>query len=181
MRKGHLWESSSIIHTNKMNALKTGSLKLSNWILNHFDQQNITTHFHQKQNKKVFITSENLSIGITWISFQKGLWCPPECRVWALSLCFLYFCLVKHNHLSCFYEKLKFFGSFGFFFYHAPALREQLWSLSFFALAPPMWGMILVKVIFKNIIGSKWDCKGYISGLWKDYQRWSFLISNACI
>jgi hypothetical protein len=89
--------------------------------------------------------------------------------------------LVKHNHLSCFYEKLKFFGSFGFFFYHAPALREQLWSLSFFALAPPMWGMILVKVIFKNIIGSKWDCKGYISGLWKDYQRWSFLISNACI
>jgi hypothetical protein len=39
------------IHAIKMNALKTGSLKPSDWILNHFDQQNITSHFHQKQNK----------------------------------------------------------------------------------------------------------------------------------
>jgi len=58
------------------------------------------------------------------------------------------------------------------FLYHAPALRGQLWSLSFFA-PPPVWGVILVNVIFKNVIGSKWDCKGYISALWKDYQRWS--------
>jgi len=36
----------------------------------------------------------------------------PKCRVWALSLCFLHF--VEHNHLSCFYKKLKSFGSFGF-------------------------------------------------------------------
>jgi hypothetical protein len=67
------------------------------------------------------------------------------------------------------------------FLYHAPALRGQLWSLSFFALAPPVWGVILVKVIFKKVIGSTWDCKGYISALWKDYQRWHFLISNSCI
>ena len=44
------------------------------------------------------------------------------------------------------------------------------WVFSHF---PPVWGVILVKVIFKNVIGSKWDCKGYISALWKDYQRWS--------
>jgi len=33
----------------------------------------------------------------------------------------------------------------------------------------------------KTLPGSKGDCKGYISALWKDYQRWPFFISNACI
>jgi hypothetical protein len=67
------------------------------------------------------------------------------------------------------------------FLYHAPALRGQLWSLSFFHTCPPVWGVILVKVMLKNVIGLKWDYKGYISASWKDYQRWPFLISNSCI
>jgi hypothetical protein len=35
-----------------MNALKSGSLKPSNWSLNPFDQQNVTLYSHQKQKKK---------------------------------------------------------------------------------------------------------------------------------
>jgi hypothetical protein len=50
-----------------------------------------------------------------------------------------------------------------------------------FSHLPPVWGVILVNVILKNVIGSKWDCKGFISASWKDYQRWHFLILNSCI
>jgi hypothetical protein len=65
------------------------------------------------------------------------------------------------------------------FLYHALTLRGQLWSLSFFssssfAFAPLVWGVIPTKVIFKNIIGSKWECKGYISALWKDLLKMVF-------
>jgi hypothetical protein len=35
-----------------MNDLKTGSLKPLDWSLNLLDQQNITSLFHQKHNKK---------------------------------------------------------------------------------------------------------------------------------
>jgi hypothetical protein len=36
------------------------------------------------------------------------------------------------------------------FLYHAPTLREQLSSLSFFHTCLPVWGVILVKVISKS-------------------------------
>jgi len=100
--------------------------------------------------------------------------CHAQCRVQTLSLCFLHFCLVEHNHLSCFYEKLKSFGSFGF----SLSCLSFAWAaliIEFFRTSPLVWGVILVNVIFKNVIGSKWDCKWYISALWKDYQRWSSL------
>ena len=42
--------------------------RIESWTL--FYQQNITMHFHQKENKDYFITYENLSIWITWISSE---------------------------------------------------------------------------------------------------------------
>jgi len=53
-----------------MNALKSGSLKPSNWSLNPFDQQNVTLYSHQKQ-KKNFNTYEDLSLEIIWISSEQ--------------------------------------------------------------------------------------------------------------
>jgi hypothetical protein len=48
---------------------------------------------------------------------------------------------------------------------------------------PPVWGVILAKVISKKkkIPGSKGDCKGYIFSFVKGYQRWPFFIPNSCI
>ena len=43
--------------------------------------------------------------------FQKWFVLPPVSGL-GFSLCFLRFCLVEHNHISCLYEKLKSFRSF---------------------------------------------------------------------
>jgi hypothetical protein len=60
-----------------------------------------------------------------------------------------------------------------------------VWALSIikdFWHLPPSVGCDPSQGYFKkNALGSKGDCKGYISALWKDYQRWPFFISNACI
>ena len=105
-----------------------------------------------------------------WISFQNGLSCPLVSGLGIFSL-FSLFLFVEHNQLNFFFMISSNLLDPLNFLYHTPALHGQLWSLSFFALAPSVWRVILVKVILKNIIGSKWDYKGYISALWKDCQR----------
>ena len=56
----------------------------------------------------------------------------------------------------------------------------KVFSMSLHLL--PVWGVILAKVISKKYYqAKKKDYKGYILALWKDYQRWPFFISNACI
>jgi hypothetical protein len=63
----------------------------------------------------------------------------PQCRVWALSLCFLYFCLVEHNPLNCFYEKFKSFGFFGFSL-SCPSFAWAALIIKFFRTCPPSVG-----------------------------------------
>ena len=69
-------------------------------------------------------------------------------------------------------------------FLHLPP--SIVWALSiikdFFGTCPPSVGCDPSQCYFKkNALGSKGDFKGYILALWKDYQRWPFFISNACI
>jgi hypothetical protein len=121
----------------------------------------------------------------------------PQCRVWALSLCFLHFVWLSIITSIVFMRSSNLLD----FLYHAPALRGQLWWLRIFFYAPqycldtfnrwgffyvsrtcpPVWGVILDKVISKNITRLKKDSKGYILVSWKDYQRWPVFIPNSCI
>jgi hypothetical protein len=62
------------------------------------------------------------------------------------------------------------------------------WALSilkvFFYLShlPLVWGVILAKVISKKtLLGSKGTANDIFLASGKDYQRWPFFISNACI
>jgi len=70
------------------------------------------------------------------LSFQKGLSCPPVLGLGSLSL-FSSFCLVEHNHLSCFYEKLKSFGSFGFCL-SCPSFTWAALMIENFLVCPPI-------------------------------------------
>jgi hypothetical protein len=112
------------------------------------------------------------------LSFQKGLSCPLLLGLSSLSL-FLSFCLVEHNHLSCFYEKLKSFVFFGFFLSRhsfawavlmienfllcPPVLFGHFQSLRFFLCLshlPPNVGCDPSQGYFqKTLPGSKRDCK----------------------
>jgi len=95
---------------------------------------------------------------------------PPQCWAWAVSLCFC-FCFL-HLILSIIalvFFLLKIFRSFGFFFMPPsfvrallmiekfllcpPVLFGHFQSLRFFLCSrtcPPVWGVILVKVISKK-------------------------------
>jgi hypothetical protein len=71
------------------------------------------------------------------------------------------------------------------FLLYPPMLLRHFQSLWFFfclSHLPPVWGVILAKVISKKtLLGSKGTAKDIFLASWKDYQRWPFFISNACI
>jgi hypothetical protein len=71
------------------------------------------------------------------------------------------------------------------FLLYPPMLLRHFQSLWFFfclSHLPPVWGEILAKVISKKtLLGSKGTAKDIFLASWKDYQRWPFFISNACI
>ena len=98
----------------------------------------------------------------------KMVYRAPQCWAWALSLCSCFLHLVEHHDINFFFL-LWIFGSFGFFFM-PPALFGHLqwlriffyapqcclgtfthwgffFSIFFFHL-PPVWGVILAKVIY---------------------------------
>ena len=110
---------------------------------------------------------------VSWpFSFEflsKMVFHAPQCRVWALSLCFLHFVWLSIITSVVFMRSSNLLDLLDFV-YHAPALRGQLWWLRIFFYAPqyclgtfnrwgffcvsrtcpPVWGVILAKVISKN-------------------------------
>jgi len=68
--------------------------------------------------------------------FPKWFFMPPS--VGSGLFLFVFFILfVKHNHLSCFYEKLKSFGSFGFSL-SCPSFAWVALMIENFLLCPPV-------------------------------------------
>jgi hypothetical protein len=120
--------------------------------------------------------------------FQNGLSCPLVLGLGSLSLFlfssfgwashfFLYFYFIIIL-LIFFLDPLDFSSCPQALFGHFQTLRFFL-CLSHL---PPSVGCDPSRGYFqKTLPGSKGDCKWYISVLWKDYQRWPFFISNACI
>jgi len=117
----------------------------------------------------------------------------PQCWVWALFLCFCFFHLILSIIVLGFL--LKIFGSFGFFFM-PPALFGHFWWLRNFFYAPqcclgtfnhwgfffyvshtcpPVWGVILVKVISKNITRLKRGLQRIYFSLVKGLSKMAFL------
>jgi len=101
-----------------------------------------------------------------------GLFFMPPSFVWAPSMI--------ENFLLC---PLVLFGHFHCWRLFMPS--RVVWAflvIKDFLHLPPSVGCDPSQGYFKkNALGSKRDCKGYISALWKDYQRWRFFTSNACI
>jgi len=112
------------------------------------------------------------------------------------------YCLGTFNHWGLFRAPQELFGHFQslkifctcppvlFGHFHRWRLfmpPSIVWALSiikdFFGTCPPSVGCDPSQGYFfkKHLLGSKGDCKGYISALWKDYKKWPFFISNACI
>ena len=137
-----------------------------------------------------------LDLFIIWMSFQNGLLCPS---VLGLGFSFLFFFLhlVEHHHISYFCEKLNSFGPFGFFFLHAPSFVWTLLMIENFLLCPqccldtfnhwgffcllhlpPVWGVILAKVIFKNITRLKRGPQMIYFSLVKRLWKMAFLHSK---
>jgi hypothetical protein len=110
------------------------------------------------------------------------------------------FCLVEHNHLSCFYEKLKSFVSFGFsllcpsfawtvlmienFLLCPPVLFGHFQSFrSFFFLLClshllPVWGVILAKIVFKKTTRLKKGLQRIYFSFVKGLSKMAFLHSK---
>ena len=136
---------------------------------------------------------------VIWMSFENCLSCPLVMGLGSFSLLLFSSYGFEHHHIIFFYAQN--FWSFEFFFIPPrfvraplmsenfllcpPVLLRHFQSLSFFLCLlhlPPVWGVILAKVIFlRKALGSKGDCKWYILDSWKDYQRCPFFISNSCI
>jgi hypothetical protein len=68
--------------------------------------------------------------------FPKWFSMPPVSGLGSFSL-FSSGCLVEHNHLSCFYEKLKSLGSFGFSL-SCPSFAWAALMIGNFLLCPPV-------------------------------------------
>jgi len=129
----------------------------------------------------------------------------PQCWAWALSLCFCFFHLILSIIVLGFLLKI-----FGFWiFLHAPSF---IWTLlmiekfllcppvllghfqslrffsMFFTLAPPVWGVILVKVISKKCYqaqkGTAKDifqpCERIIKDDLSSFQTHAFRIGKPC-
>jgi hypothetical protein len=109
---------------------------------------------------------------------------PPLMSGLGFSFCFLYL-VVSIIILIIFIVCLNILDPLNSFM--PPSLVWALLIIEVFLyishFCPLVRAMILAKVNFlkKSILSSKGDCKRYILSLWKDYQKWSFLISNACI
>ena len=134
---------------------------------------------------------------VIWISFQNDLSCPPVLGLGSFSLFLFSSFDFEHHCIGFFFFCSKFLDPLDFS--SCPlALFGHFWWLRNFFYAPQYclgtfnrWGFFSMfshlppvprqGYFQKTLPGSKGDCKGYISASWKDYQRWPFFISNACI
>jgi hypothetical protein len=114
----------------------------------------------------------------------------PQCWAWALSLCFCFLHLILSIIVLGFFL-LKIFGSFGFFpsFVWAPLMIENFHlcppvllghfqsSRFFLCLShlPPIWGVILAKVISKNFSRLKRGLQRIYFSLMKGLSMMAFL------
>jgi hypothetical protein len=137
---------------------------------------------------------EHHCIGLTFSCSEFWiLWiflCPPALHGHLRWLrIFFYapqYCLGTFNHWGLFHAPQELFGHFQSLKIFCTCPPSIVWALSiikdFFGTCPPSVGCDPSQCYFKkNALGSKGDFKGYILALWKDYQRWPFFISNACI
>ena len=74
-----------------------------------------------------------------WISFQKGLSCPPQCRVWAFSLCFLYFFWLSIITSVVFTRSSNLLDPLDFFL-SCPSFAWAALIIEFFRTCPPSVG-----------------------------------------